>query len=97
MIRKTNDQPFKEVLEQWLKSYKYKSKLNQTRVAEAWNDMMGLTITTYTRRIHIRKNTVYIQIDSASLRQELTYGKDKIKHNLNKRLGDTVIETVVIQ
>ena len=27
MIRKTNDQPLKEVLEQWLKTYKHKSKV----------------------------------------------------------------------
>lgn len=97
MIRKTNDQPLKEVLEQWLKTYKHKSKLNQTRVAEAWREMMGPTISTYTRRVYIRKNTLFIQIEAASLRQELSYAKDKIKKNLNDKLGEEIIQKVVIQ
>ena len=97
MIRKTNDQPIKEVLEQWLKTYKHRSKLNQTRVAEAWREMMGPTISTYTKRVYIRKNTLFIQIEAASLRQELSYAKEKIMKNLNKRLGENVIKKVVIQ
>ena len=97
MIRKTNDQPFKEVLEQWLKTYKHKSKLNQTRVAEAWRTMMGPTISTYTKHVYIRKNTLFIQIEAASLRQELSYAKEKIMKNLNARLGEEVIKKVVIR
>ena len=60
---------------------KHKSKLNQTRVAEAWRSMMGPTISTYTKRVYIRKNTLFIQIEAASLRQELSYAKEKIKNN----------------
>ena len=97
MIRKTNDEPLKDVLEQWLKTYRHRSKLNQTRVAEAWRDMMGPTISTYTKRVYIRKHTLFIQIEAASLRQELSYAKEKIKRNLNKKLGGEMIKKVVIQ
>jgi predicted nucleic acid-binding Zn ribbon protein len=97
MIKKTNDEPLKDVLSQWLKTYKHKSKLNQTRVAEAWRTMMGPTISTYTKQVYIRKDTLFIQIEAASLRQELSYSKDKIMENLNKKLGEDVIQKVVIQ
>lgn len=96
MIKKTNDQPLQEVLEQWLKTYKYKSKLNQTRIADAWAKMMGPTISGYTQKVYIRQGTLYIKIEAASLRQELTYAKSKIIKNLNERLGDELIKDVVI-
>ena len=96
MIKKTNDQPLQEILEQWLKSYKHKKRFNQTRVAEAWATMMGPTISNYTQKIYIRGTTLYIKIEAAALRQELSYGKEKIKNNLNDRLGENVIKDVVI-
>lgn len=96
MIKKTNDQPLGEVLDQWLKTYKYKSKLNQTRVTDAWKKMMGPTISGYTQKVYIRKEVLYIKIEAASLRQELNYAKDKIKKNLNERLGDELIKDVVV-
>jgi len=97
MIKKTNDEPLQDVLKQWLATYKHKSKLNQTRVAVIWAKMMGPSISTYTQKIYIRKDTLYIKIQAASLRQELSYAKDKIRDNLNEKLGQDVIKHVVIQ
>jgi predicted nucleic acid-binding Zn ribbon protein len=96
IIKKTNDQPLGEVLKQWLKTYKHSKRFNQTRVAEAWSSMMGPTISGYTQKVYIRKDTLYIQINASALRQELSYAKDKIKNNLNEKLGENIIKEVVI-
>mgnify|MGYP000011732438 FL=1 len=95
-IKKTNDQPLQEVLEQWLKTYRHKSRFNQTRVAQAWAKMMGPTIEGYTQKVYIRKDTLFIYINASALRQELSYGKEKIKKNLNESLGEDIIKKVVI-
>ena len=96
-MRQSNDQPLKVILQQWLKTYRHRARLNQTRVAAIWSKMMGPTIAGYTRDVYIRKGTLYITIEASSLRQELSYAKEKIKNNINERLGEDVIKEVVIR
>ncbi|MGB0863380.1 MAG: DUF721 domain-containing protein [Saprospiraceae bacterium] len=96
MVKKTNDQPLGDVLKQWLKTYKHRHRFNQTRITEAWSKMMGPTISGYTQKVYIRKGTLYIQIEASALRQELSYAKEKIKQNLNEKLGENIIKEVVI-
>ena len=80
-----------------IESYQLKPKLHQIKVRSAWEKMMGPGITNYTTDIRLKKNTLFIHISSASLRQELTYGKDKIKKILNEEIGENFIEEVVIR
>lgn len=97
MIKKTNDQTLKEVLKQLANSYKLKSRLTQTRIISLWTSIMGPTISRYTRDIKVtRKGKLLLTIESASLRQELAMGRDKIKKVLNEELGEEYIKEVII-
>jgi len=95
-IKKTNDQKINEVLKQMVDSYRLKPKLNQTKVQEAWGRLMGPSISRYTKKISLRKNKLYITIDSAALKNELMYSREKIKKILNEELGEAYIEDVIV-
>lgn len=92
-----NNQSLKNVLKDMVETYRLKSRLTQTRLQNVWETIMGKTISGYTKEIKLRKNTLYLTIDSATLKQELSYGKEKIKNVLNKELGEKLIEEVVIR
>lgn len=95
--KKTNDQPLKDILKQLANSRVFRTKLKQTKVVELWHEMMGPTISSHTQEIQLtKKGKLYLSIRSASLRQELSYGKEKIKKNLNEELGEAYIKEVVI-
>lgn len=94
--RKKNDETFKEVLEQWLNTYKHRRKIHETRIADTWYRLMGPAITKYTRSVQFKNNTLYISIESAALRQELSMGTDRIVQHLNEELGSDVVKRVVI-
>lgn len=95
--RKADDQPLKEVLEKMLEVYKLKGKLNQSRVKSLWADMMGPSIVKHTTAIKILRNKLYVDIDSAPLRQELAFGRAKILEMLNKELGEEFLTDVIIR
>jgi predicted nucleic acid-binding Zn ribbon protein len=57
---------------------------------------MGAMIARHTSNISLRKGKLYLKIESAALKQELTYSKDKIKEIFNKELGENVITDVLI-
>lgn len=98
MMRQKNDMPLKDVLKQLANSKKFKTKLMKTKIISLWGRIMGPTIEQYTKSIDVsRSGTLYLTIESATLRQELSYGKTKIQKILNEELGETYIKEVVIR
>ena len=58
---------------------------------------MGKNVNSYTNEIVLKKNTLYVNLNSSVLRQELSFGKQKIIDLLNKELGKTVIKKIVLR
>lgn len=92
-----NDKILKEVLQEMMDQYKYKGKLHQTKIRKFWLEVMGTTINNYTSSLNLRGKKLFITIDSAPLRQELSYGKEKLLTALNKEIGEDYIEEIVIR
>lgn len=95
--RDNNQTTLKDALKAMLDHYKLKGKLNQSRIRHQWEEMMGPSIANYTKDIKLYKGKLFIIIDSAPLRQELSYGKEKIRKVLNEQLGEEAIREVIIR
>lgn len=91
-----NEKTLKEALHAMVDQYRLKSKLNQARIRSHWEKLMGPSIMRYTREVKMGRKKLYIYMDSAPLRQELSMGKEKIRKMLNEALGEEYIEEVVI-
>lgn len=95
---KKYEQSLKDVLKDMINdSGKMKQKLFQTKVSTSWGQLMGTTIAAYTKEIKIHNNKLYLTINSAPLRQELSYSKDKIINILNEELGEEYIQEVILR
>jgi hypothetical protein len=95
-VKKTNDEPIGDILKQMVKAFKLERNLNKTKIENLWEQLMGKTISTYTRELVVRDNVLYVKIDSASLRSELHFGRDKILNIINEALGEAYLKEVVI-
>jgi hypothetical protein len=95
--RISNDSPIGDILNQIIKENKLESGLNQVSVADAWKNLMGNGVNTYTKNVALRNSTLYVELTSAVLREELSYGKDKIIKMINEELGREVIKDVVLR
>jgi hypothetical protein len=78
-------------------SNKLNSGLNNIKVKNLWREVMGNNVNSYTNEIVLKKNTLYVNLNSSVLRQELSFGKQKIIDLLNKELGKTVIKKIVLR
>lgn len=78
-------------------SNKLNSGLNNIKVQKLWSEVMGKNVNSYTNEIVLKKNTLYVNLSSSVLRQELSFGKQKIVDLLNKELGKTVIKKIVLR
>lgn len=97
MIRKSNEESIKEVINQLLDSYKLRDKLNKVKLLRSWEKIMGDAIAKRTDKIIFKEKVLTIYLTSAPLKEELTYGKEKIKKLLNEELGGEFIEEVEIR
>lgn len=91
-----NEQTLKEAISDLLEHYHLKNKLSEAKIIADWEKLMGKTIAKYTKHIYIKDKKLFLHVDSAPLRQELTYSKEKIMEIINKEMGEKLIEDVVI-
>jgi hypothetical protein len=98
MARRLNNQSsIGDILGQIIQTNKLESGLNQVSVVDAWKNLMGNGVNNYTRNVALRNSTLYVELTSAVLREELSYGKDKIIKMINEELGKEIVKDVVLR
>ena len=75
---------------------KLKPKLDESRIRDSWMEVMGKTTAKYTTNVWLTKGKLYVQVNSAPLKTELTYSRDTIKLRFNEKLGENVVREVII-
>lgn len=90
-MRRTESQNIGSVIKELLEDYKLSSKLNEVHVVTAWDTVMGAAVARYTTEIFVKNRVLFVRLNHAALRQELSYGKDKIIKMLNDEVGVDVI------
>jgi hypothetical protein len=93
--RKAESTPLKQALNELLNVYHLKGKSEQTHLITSWRQLMGNAIANRTTRIFIQDNKLFLQINSAPLKNELLMGKNKILEILNREVEETKLEDVV--
>ena len=77
-----------------LQENKLQKGMDLVLVKEAWAEVMGNGVNTYTKNIQFKNGTLIVELTSSVLREELSYGKDKIVRLLNEKLNKTLIKSV---
>jgi predicted nucleic acid-binding Zn ribbon protein len=92
----SDEKPLKDLLNSFLKVNKLSNGVDEISVANSWNEIVGKSIASRTQKVTIRKNTMYLKIDSAPLKNELNYHKDIIIQKVNNHLGKNLIHEIII-
>ncbi len=95
MFRKSNEFTLKEAIEQLLSTYKMSGKINETRIIQAWEQVCGAMISRHTENLYIKNRILYVKVDSAALRNELSYAKTKLINALNNAVKEEVINDII--
>lgn len=94
---KSNTNSIKEAIDDLLNAYRLSSKLDEHRLIADWEKIMGKMIAKHTREIFIKDKILYVKLDSAVLREELSYGKSKLIRLLNDTIGKPVIADIIFR
>ncbi len=84
-------------MEELIDQKNIKTGITKVRVEKAWKTTMGTSVSQYTQEVNFRGTTLFVNLNSAPLREELSYGKEKILHHLNETLGAEIISKLVLR
>ncbi|GAL66695.1 DUF721 domain-containing protein [Jejuia pallidilutea] len=87
----------KDALKEFVETNRLEKGLNKVNAAEAWAKLMGNGVNNYTTSVKLERETLYIQLNSSVLREELSYGKQKIIDMLNEELGKEIVKKLVLR
>ena len=92
-----NEQPLKSAIGEFLKVSRLSGKLAEQKVIVGWERIMGKMIARHTKQVSISNKKLFIQLDSAPLKQELFYSREKIIKMLNEEAGEEVVDEVIFR
>lgn len=85
------------LIRQYMRQEGLESPLNEYRLIQAWKEVLGPGIASYTENMFIKNQTLYVHITSPIIRQELMMGRDRIVNNLNRHVGAQVIVNIIFR
>ena len=98
MAKRFNEEsPIADVLQQFITQNKSEAGMDVVNVRDAWKNLMGNGVNNYTTEIQLKGSTLYVALSSAVLREELSYGKDKIIKMINEELRKDVVTNLVLR
>ena len=83
-MKRNNTENIGDVLRRFLREEGLETPLNEKRLLDAWNDVLGPFITSYTKDLFIKNQVLYVHLTSAPLRQELMMRRQKLVDELNR-------------
>ncbi|MEI6866238.1 DUF721 domain-containing protein [Flavicella sp.] len=86
----------KDLMGRFIKENNLSKGMQKISIKENWDSLMGNGVASYTDSIELRKGILYVKLSSSVLRQELDYGKEKIKDMMNEALGGEEIKKVML-
>ncbi len=86
-----------DALKAFISENKLQKGIDKIDVENAWMHLMGNGVTKYTSEVRLQNDTLFVKLSSAVLREELSYGKEKIIKLINEELGKEVVKKVVLR
>ena len=96
-MKQKTPQLLSAVLNEVLKQQNLDTKLNETRLLEAWEKIMGKSINTYTKGKYVNNKILFVHVTSAVLRNDLIMSRCKLRDKLNAEVGAAVITDIVFK
>jgi hypothetical protein len=97
MAKRQNEfHSIQELMKDVIKENKLTKGMHQLSVKEAWFKLMGAGIVSYTNKVELNGKTLVVSLKSSVLREELSYGKEKIIKMMNDELGEKLISKLIL-
>ena len=96
-MKKSDSQKVGGVILQYLREMGLETPLNEHRLIQAWDKVLGTAVSRYTKELRIYNQILFVTITSAALRNELMRRRTELVARLNAEAGAQVITQIVLK
>ena len=83
-------------IEAFLKQNRLDKKIDSSSLTVNWKEIAGEMIAKHTTRLFIKDHTLFLQVDSSALKNELHFLKGALIKNVNQYLKKELIKELVM-
>ncbi|NJK96062.1 MAG: DUF721 domain-containing protein [Bacteroidetes bacterium] len=96
-MKRSNTQNIKDVVDLILDQLQIKQKLKEVEAIRVWKEMMGKTVARHLGNVTIHRRVMFIRLTSSIVRAELNMMRSAMVKAVNDRVGESVIDDMVIK
>jgi hypothetical protein len=97
MAKRQNESvAIKDLMGSFIKENNLSKGMKIISIKESWEQLMGNGVVSYTEKVELKGTTLYVKLSSSVLREELSYGKEKIIEMMNDALGTQEIKKLLL-
>lgn len=97
MRRKSNEMSLKEAIEKLMAHYHIEDRYRFEQVKNKWEEVVGKMIAQRTERMSLKNGTLYITLNSSTLRQELSFMKTDLIRRVNEEAAKEIVKEIVFR
>ena len=96
-MRRSNTQKLSDVLHDYIKEMRFDRKLKEVDVVQSWEELLGKTISRYTRNVNFFNGVLLVEINSPVVKNELIMIREEIRTRLNDQAGEEIVKKIVFK
>ena len=94
--RKREANSVKDLMKSFIKENNLTKGMQKMKIEEVWEELMGTGVVSYTEHVKLQNKTLIIKLTSSVLREELSYGKEKIIKMINEEMGEELVSRLML-
>ena len=93
----SNTKSLSNVMRKILKNPKLSKRLDNIKIIEIWNELIGSNLQKYVLDSKVYKGKLFIKLKSSTLRNEFAYKKSELLKQINKSFGKKIIDDIIFK
>lgn len=94
-LRTAETSTVKSAVQDLLNRYKINDKFTATQIISSWGRIMGEPIAKRTDKVYIKDKKLFVKLNSAPLKNELSLSRQKVKALFLREFGEDALEEVI--
>src|SRR5690242_9461986 len=85
-----------QAIKDLFKQYHLKPKFDEANLVASWEKLVGKPVARHTKRIYIRNKVLFIELDSPSIKSDLSFHKNNLLRRMEEEFGKDVLKEIVL-
>lgn len=85
----------KDELETFMRHMGLDSRMHELKILDVWKDCVGESIASYSKPVQLKKNKLFVSVENAAWRYELSLNKEEIMEKINGHLKKELIKEII--